>query len=293
MKVRYHDVEITDNIDVCACCAEQHSNKRADSVRLVFSDNRKRWDLWKPNTRDTIEVSEGACTTGKMFVHSMLPQNGAYTLFGLSAPGAAWESVNKSWQDVKLSELISEIAGRCALTVQGSVEAFKYAYVQQDKPNLRFLQERLTLEGYRMLVYDGRLVIYDGSLEQQRVETDLAVSTQAYRYQVQKEITGLTVAFGSYVGVAGDGSHAMTLETAVQSEAEANRFAANLLTDVNHDAWRGYVDLSYSAQLAAGTVAALTTEGAPTSDGIVFISDVRHDFYNHKTRVFLRRARRG
>lgn len=290
MKVLYNGVDITDDIDVCACRAEQHSNKRADSLRLVFSDSRKRWDLWEPKTGDTIEVSEDACTTGKMFIHSMLPQNGAYTLFGLSAPEEAWKSVNKSWQDVKLSELISEIAARCALSVQGSVDTFKYTYVQQDKPNLRFLQDRLTLEGYCMLVYDGKLIVYDGSLEKQRVDTTITVSTQEYRYHAQKEITGLTVAFGAYVGVAGDGSRAITLETAVQSEAEANRFAANLLTDLNRNAWRGHVDLSFSAQLAAGTVAALTTEGAPTSDGIVFISGIRHDFYNHKTRVFMRRA---
>jgi len=304
MKVIFEGVDLYPDISVNACFHDMYAEKRADSLLLRFNDTRRLWDGWSPAQENTIRVECGTAGTGKLFVRSIVPENGLYTLRAYATPQTESDPHNKSWERVRLLQLAREIAERQSLAFASyGVTDRLYDYVRQENmPDFTFLQERCLLEGCAFLVYDGTLVLYDEPyMESMAASETLTATTDsdfAYTDDSLRAFGRAELVNGAYTGVfdAGNGlSKKLRRVMALQigSQTEANRFARNLLRDANNGMRGGTLWTAFKQGYAAASVADLKTTGASSWDGRVFVTHIRHDYAHGKTKLFFRKPLEG
>ena len=79
----------------------------------------------------------------------------------------------------------------------------------------------------------------------------------------------------------------------VGSNEEAERFAKNLLRDVNKGCFGGYVRTQILPGYAAASTIELSNERATSWNGTVFIDRIRNDYGKETSKVFFRRPLEG
>ena len=262
------------------------------------------WDRWAPAIGDEIRVDYGSVGTGIMFVSSASPMNGTYDIVAQSAPPTGYEFQHKAWAKVRLLHLAEEIAKRNGLTFSsyGVTDAI-YPYVlQEGESDLRFLHRRAMLEGCAVLIYDKRLILYsEAYMEAQKPTETIEVTMDGdYRYSDNRDQL-----YGSCVIEHGVFSGSYTVNTGsvriyrpqevghVGSDAEATRFAKNLLRAKNKGCCGGYVRSRILPGYAAASTVTLSNVRAPSWDGTVFLEHVRNDYAAGKSKLFFRRPLEG
>ena len=114
--VMVNNEDITNKIAVVQCHYETHADGAPDCLRLTFADTKDEWTSWNPKNggkrvpaakkgkdgetasdkpskeakADIVRVTDGALDTGKMFVHSLKPENGVYKMIAYSVPRSAY-----------------------------------------------------------------------------------------------------------------------------------------------------------------------------------------------------------
>lgn len=163
MNLYYNGVDIYGDVSVNYCVHEMFAEKQADTLVIRFNDTKGTWSKWQPAEGDTVQFKEGASDTGKMFVHSMKPENGLFTIRAMSMPKSGKTKKSKSWEGVRFLQLANEFAGNHGLTFQNYGCADQvYPYIKQDNETDFALFHRLcTLEGCQMLIFDGKLLAYN------------------------------------------------------------------------------------------------------------------------------------
>ena len=163
-RVLYEGRDIYPDISVGRCWCDQRAWGGLDALTIDFGDTRNLWDRWHPEPGDEIALEDGAARTGRMLVSSVVPQSSRFTVAAYPAPREMRERRCKSWERVRLHQLIGEVAQRHGLSYQTyGLENFEYQYVEQDnESDLAFLDRRLTYEGASLIVHDGALVCYSG-----------------------------------------------------------------------------------------------------------------------------------
>ncbi len=163
MNLYYNGVDIYGDVSVNYCVHEMFAEKQADTLVIRFNDTKGTWSKWQPAEGDTVQFKEGASDTGKMFVHSMKPENGLFTIRAMSMPKSGKTKKSKSWEGVRFLQLANEFAGNHGLTFQnyGCTDQV-YPYIKQDNETDFALFHRLcALEGCQMLIFDGKLLAYN------------------------------------------------------------------------------------------------------------------------------------
>lgn len=305
MQLIYEGKDIYNDISISQCIYDSYGEQRADTLKILLNDTNDLWDGWKPEKGHTIRAILGACDTGQMHVISVKPENGLMCLRANSIPGDYNDKKNKSWEFVTFKQLCTEVAKRHGLSCEFyGVEDHTYAYVnQQNHEDFVFLEERCVLEGCAFLVYDNRLVVYsESALESGTSNNELIIgndvkfdyddnSKDAYGTCIVKNgaITGM-------YSVAGATNKTLqkVLSIKISSQAEANRFAKNLLRFENKKMTCGlcYSD-KYLPGYAAGTLVNLSTGGAARWNGPVIMTHVRHDMVKATTKLFFRKPLEG
>ncbi|MBQ3051929.1 MAG: hypothetical protein IJC96_08565, partial [Clostridia bacterium] len=99
---------------------------------------------------------------------------------------------------------------------------------------------------------------------------------------------------GTFTSGQGDKALRTVLPLAMSSEAEATRFAQNLLRDANKGMTTATIYTDYMARnIAPGSNVMLNTEGASGWDGKAFVTQVRHDYVKTKSKIWLRKPLEG
>ena len=303
-QILYNGVDIYNDISVNQCFHDMFAASQSDELLLRFNDTRHLWDGWNPANEETIEVVEGAARSGKMFIESVIHENGLMTLRAFSIPPTAKDPFTKSWENVKLLQIGQEIASRHGLGFeQYDVTDQLYDYVRQDNlPDFEFLEQRCALEGVAFLVFDGTLVMYgEAALEAKAPAGSIDVPPDGvFEYH-----DDATAAYGKAEVVNGDitGSFAApsggskllhrVLQIRIASQAEGNRFAKGLLRYENRNMTTGTLQTALLPEYAAGSVATLKTGGAGSWDGPAFIMRIRHDYVAKKSKIFFRKPLEG
>lgn len=301
MQIIYKGKDIYPDISIKACEHDMHAESQADSLVLRFNDTSHQWDGWSVEQESTIEVIEGAARTGKMFIYDVTPQNGTYTLKAFSIPPTSKNRTSKSWQKVYFRQLCKEIAERHGLDYEEhGVKDQLYSYVVQNNlPDFVFLEQRCKLEGCSFLVFDGKLVVYnEAELEDTSPQMLLELNTDANftysdntakSYKEAEIVNGTRV--GHYKAETESGSRVLhkNINIPMNSEAEANRFAKNLLRLENKNQQTGTIIWDIQRELAPGSMLQLKTYGVKSWDGYAFISRLRHDYLALKSKIFIRK----
>lgn len=305
MQLIYEGKDIYNDISISQCVYDSYGEQHSDTLKILFNDTRDTWDSWKPQKGDTIRVILGACDTGQMHVVSVKPENGLICLRANSIPEDYNDKKNKSWGFITFKQICTEVAGRHGLSCEFyGVEDQTYEYVnQQNHEDFVFLEERCVLEGCAFLVYDNRLVVYSESFMESSTSKDELMITNDVKFDYvddSKEAYNTCIVKNGTVNgmysVEGASSKAIekVLPFKISSQAEANRFAKNLLRFENKKMTRGvcYSD-KYLPGYAAGTLVNLSTEGVPSWNGPVIMTHVRHDMLKATTKLFFRKPLEG
>lgn len=299
MRLFYNGTDIYPDVSVNYCVHEMYAEKQADGLVIRFNDTKGVWSKWNPANGDEIRFTEGASDTGKMFIHSMKPENGLFTIRALSMPVSGKTKKSKSWEGVRFLQLGNEIAKSHGLTFQNyGCPDRVYPYLSQDNESDFALFSRLCmLEGCQMLIYDGRLLAYNEAyIEAQNVAGSLDVDKNGnFTYHDNR-----AACYGSCEvssgGFFGSFKAPETVNTAVlrpdniraTSNGEAARFAKGLLRNANKYGRTGQFSKSLLTGYAAASLLTLKTPKASAWDGPVFVYKVRHDFVGNKSTVYFR-----
>lgn len=305
IKVTYKGVDVTSDVSINRCIHDMYAAGQADTLDIRFNDAAKLWDGWAPAVGDEIRIDYGPASTGTMFVRSCIAENGLYTIKAMSAPPSAMEVTNKAWSQVRLLQIGKEIAGRHGLAFQSyNVTDQLFPYLLQAKSDFAFLHRVAVQEGCGFLVYDKALVLYGAAaMEAVAPVESLELPLDGdYRYSdARAKLYGsCIVESGDYSGKfdAGNGV-SRTLrpvcgDMTIGSNAEAERYAKNLLRDANKDGQTGYVRTAgVAAGYAAASTAKLVNQRAPSWDGPVFLYHVRHDYGVGESKLFFRKPLEG
>ena len=299
MNLYYNGVDIYGGVSVNYCVHEMFAEKQADSLVLRFNDTKGVWSKWNPAEGDEIRFKEGASDTGKMFIHSMKPENGLYTIRALSMPVTGKTKKSKSWEGVRFLQIANEIAAAHGLTFENYGCADQvYPYLSQDNETDFALFSRLcTLEGCQMLIYDGKLLAYNEAyIEAQTVAGSLEVDENGnftYRDNRAACYGSCEVNSGSFSGsfkAPGATGSAILRPDNIKatSNSEAARFAKGLLRNANKYGHTGQFSKSLLTGYAAASLLTLKTPKASAWDGPVFVYKVRHDFVGNKSTLYFR-----
>jgi len=304
MQLLYENVDIFDQVAISQCIYDSYAESQSDTLRVVFADGNDLWDAWKPEKNHKIRAVLGGCDTGDMYVMSVRPENGKMCLRASSVPPSHNDKSNKSWTAVRFKQLCQEIAGRHNLTCEFyGVTDYTYEYVnQQNKEDFIFLSERCVLEGCAFLVYKGKLVVYSESYIENQAAGNVLDIPQSVKFEYQDSsqdaYSSCAVKNGTFVGQysAGEGEKVITkvINTRMSSQAEANRYAMNILRFSNKGMTSGVVTSDYYLPgFAAGTLIQLNTAGTPSWNVPVFMTHVRHDMVKATTKLFFRKTLGG
>lgn len=299
MKVIYQGTDIYPSISVGRCWHDERAWGSLATLTVDFGDTRNLWDRWHPVEGDTIAIEDGSARTGRMFVSSVVPQSSKFTVTAYPVPQSARERRCKSWERVRLYQLLGEVAERHGLTYQTyGLENFEYQYVEQDnESDLQFLDRRLTYEGAGMIVFDGRIIAYSGEWAESQATaggidvtpgTDYEFRDDSARAYGSCEVTDGST---SATWTAGEGKLLrQVVPERISSVGEAERWAKGLLRKANREAVQMVVRTdTMLRQYAAGSVLDLTAPSAASWDGPAMVSRIRHDFYDSRCKLWLTR----
>lgn len=305
MKFYYNGTDIYNDVSVSYCVHEMHAEKQADTLVIRFNDTKGIWSKWNPASGDEVRFTEGAGDTGKMFIHSMKPENGVFTIRAMSMPKSGITKKSKSWEGVRFLQLGKEIAQEHGLTFKsyGCKDQVYPHQRQENESDFAFFSHLCMLEGYQMLIYNGMLLAYD----EQYIESQTPLGTLEiggngmFAYMDNKATCygSCEVSSGGYSGrfEAPNATSKAVLRPdrpiPVTSNAEATRFAKGLLRNANKYAHTGQFSLKLLPGYAAASLLKLTTEKASAWDGTVFVYKVRHDYMGNKSTLYFREPLEG
>ena len=305
MNLYYNGTDIYDDVSVNYCVHEMLAEKQADTLVIRFNDPKGTWSKWNPAAGDTLRFTEGASNTGKMFIHSMKPENGLFTLRAMSMPKSGATKKSKSWEGVRFLQLGNEIAKNHGLTFKNYGCADQvYPYLRQNNETDFALFSRLCmLEGCQMLIYDGKLLAYNEQyIEGQTPAGTLLVDENGvFTYQDNRAACygSCEISSGSFSGKfkAPNAANTAVLRPdkpiPVTSNAEAARFAKGLLRNANKYGHTGQFSKTLLTGYAAASMLQLKTTKASAWDGTVFVYKVRHDFVGNKSTLYFRDTLEG
>ena len=302
MKLEIAGVDVWRDVNVTELVHDSYAEGRADRLLVRFADPKGLWPGWGL----TVGTEISADGTGKMFVHACRAENGAYTVRAYAAPPDIKERRSKSWAQVHLFQLAAEVAARNALAPDFSQAADRlYSYkAQENETDLAFLASLCRLEGDGLLVYDGRLVMYDEHRIEQtepaetvEIGADGVFTIEDRRgagYGSAKvsagSVSGLFIAPAPYSArvLFPDGDRLYAT-----SNAEAARYARGLLRNANKGLLAGSFRRKYSPEICAGSMVRLSIERAPVYNGPVFITHARHDLIRNVSLIDFRKPLEG
>ena len=305
MQLFYEGIDIYSKISLNTCIYDSYGEQQSDTLRVVFNDGNDLWDSWKPLKGDKIAVTLGACDTGEMYITSVRPENGKICLRASSVPQNHNNKCNKSWQNIRFKQLCEEISARHTLVCDFyCVEDQVYEYVnQQDKEDFIFLSERCVLEGCSFLVYNKKMIVYSElSIESTEADITLEIKNDMhfeYKDESNDVYSTCIVKNGKFTGkysVSGVPEKVLTkvINVNMSGQAEADRYARNLLRCENKKMSSGIIDYDYFlGGYAAGSVINLDTPGVNSWNVPVFLTHVRHDMVKARTKLFFRKILEG
>lgn len=304
IQLTYNGTDITGSVSINRCYHDMYASGRSDDLHLRVNDVDGLWDKWAPATGDELRVDYGSIGTGTMFVASCVPMNGLYDIVAQSAPASGYEPAHKAWRKVRLLQLGAEIAARHGLKFKSyGVTDVLCEYILQDgESDFHFLHRRAMLEGCAFLVYNKCLILYSEQyMEGKKPTEELDVTIDGdYRYiDTRHNLYGTCIVErGLYSGkfTANNGSSRVYRPYDIgniSNNAEAERFAKNLLRAKNKGCCEGFVRSRILPGYAAASTVDLKNARTPSWDGAVFLHHVRNDYSAGRSKLFFRRPLEG
>ena len=303
MNFYYNGVDILEHIKLNACVMRDRAGGEADGLTAVFADPAGRWASWNPQRGDKVRLVDGGFDSGVLYVDNPQVSGGFFRLEAVSVPPAIRRPRTKIWRDVRLSEIISDMAAQAGLTSQKyGIQDYHYdAISQHAETDMAFLSRVCLREGYAVKVTGEALVVFsEQTLENAapQATVDKAETAPAHQFQAgvgllsSSQVRYFRIREGRVI-VQTVTDPAITGGSSCRNEycstdGEAQRWAYGYLRAANKGAHTGRVQLLQQSAFAAGSTIELTGfEG--DNNGAWFVYGVDQDAVNARTTLLLRR----
>ncbi len=300
MEIFYEGKDITDLVQVRQCLLSETSGGRCDSLKIEF-ENAAKWYAWGPEEDDQIFVAHGGVTTGVMFLNTVLPEDGKYSIFATSLPCKARA---KTWNSF-INKSIEEILRACAMAsgmdyqIYGIDKGAIIPYAQQEnESSAAFLNRLMMWEGAALKCVNGKYTAIGLSWAQQQ-EAQQTITVMPSQHGISytrsgKRIRELAVEtpFGSAKAVdllAASTFPSVTVTGIPAGNAiQAGRYARGLLMNENRKCESLTVDSEFNPGFSA--MARINIEGGTDATGEWLIEEAQHDLINLTSTARMRRC---
>lgn len=304
VQVVYAGRDITREVepDLLSLVYNDNDGGKADDVTIKLKNNHGRWTReWLPARGDKIDVTistdSGFDLPCGRFTIDELEASGPPSVFeikGASVPSntdIARRKKSRAWENVRLSEIVQDVAGAGDLAVLYLIDddPLYDRRDQRSESDLEFLQRICADEGFKVKCTDDQLVVYD-QIKQEQADPVTAITlgeslVKSWRF-VAQSYSSYQKCIVEYRSPGGEFlSYTYTLEGApagktlklkkrVESKAEAERFARAELHRANLKEVAGSLEMVGDTRLVAGSTVAL--DGFGGFDGIYFITKATH-----------------
>lgn len=298
----YNGKDITDLVDIRECILHDCAGDGADDASISFPDPEKKWSKWNPASGDTVVVNSGDFSSGLMYVDRVEQSSGIFTINVISTPLSAKRPKTRIWRNVRLSEIIADIAANNSLKLETyNIEDYTYQVISQiNRSDIDFLNAVCIREGYSCKVTDNSIVIFSEkhmeSLDSSIILTPEDVNPE-YEFHISDSLfQSFTVLYNipfgdtlSYMAtdndIIGPTGHKIELLNTI---AEAERWSKGYLRYTNKYRVTAYVPLEQKTDIAAGSTLNISDFGS--FDGKYYVYRVTQDTVNNKTYLYLRQT---
>ena len=273
--------------------------QQADNIVLTFEDSDSRWKKWAPKSGDTIEYQRDGVSTGIMHIYEPQLLNGLCIIRACSMPQDAKVKHSKSWQQVHLLQFGNEVAARFGMTFEllGLSDLYYEHMRQENETDIGFLQKIASLEGAALILFNNRIIM----AQEKPLEASDAILqvSAAGSYIESSDKRGLAygsaevragVYYGKYTADASNKRNFLPEQSIMAgSNAEAARFAAGQLRQINKQLTDAKMQTSLMPELTAGVNIELTGSDVPFWNGKNYLYHVRHEYHKQQTTLFMRK----
>lgn len=308
MSIIYNNVDISPTTQPSSMRVTDNAGGKPDSLTISFPDTDGLWSKWKPAKNDTLQVIESGFDTGLMYIDQIAQSAGSFGLKALSIPQPSKTARSQGWENVRLLEIVAEIAARYGFQYKTyDITNLLYERVdQQEEADFTFLASRCLLEGYALKISNRNLVIYNEAIQEVKTpdpklaiirESDIIggfefsdLSTDIYEKCIVRSQTNNGYISGEYIASGVNGPTLKRNEYAT-NQAEANRWAKGILRSYNKHMITGSMSINLNTNFAAGTN--VNIENVGLFDGKYFIHRIVHDLISNKSILTLRKPLEG
>lgn len=309
LKLFIEGKDMSNEIGIINAVHDSYAGDFTDSVVATLQDKDGTWSKWRPRVGERLEVQLGQAKTGLMYIHKLTAKNGVYEVTARALPPLKNSLRNDEWESITFLQAAKTIADRLGLSLEShGVEDRTYKRLFQDgETDTAFLRRLCHQEAAEMLIYDGKLVVYDvASMERQQPlrkidftgKGDFSfIQNEAQRVGevqvIRSKLTGseLDQTYENLIDQSyssGEGIKLTYSDLMPNDDGEALRWAQNLLFSANSYLKTGRFKLSLQLDLAAGSVIEVKNDRASAWNGTVFLYRVKHDFKAQVTTLYFR-----
>lgn len=292
-----------ENVKLNACVMHDRAGGEADGLTAVFSDPSGLWADWNPQRGDRVRLVDGDFDSGVLYVDDPRISGGLFRLEAVSVPPTIRQPRTKVWRDVRLSEIISDMASQAGLAFQTyDIQDYHYnAISQHGETDMAFLARVCQREGCAVKVTNASLVVFseralENALPQATVDkvdvapesdfsagTGLLSSSQVRYFNIQENrMIDQTVTDPAITGGASRRNEFCS------TDGEAQRWAYGYLRAANKNARLARIQLLQQSAFAAGSTVSLSGFSGE-NNGAWFVYGVDQDAVNARTTLLLRR----
>lgn len=302
MIVKLNGNPVSETYSIQSATTTDRAGGRGDDCEILLSSDSGA-AFWAFEEADTIEIQEGAYSTGIMRIDETERmgegENGKFAIRGTSLPVGAKEKGFSGYEYVTLSELMREGARALGLThalygVNGRTQLRRMVRRNQTWPE--FLEMVMRGEGATVKLVGGSILaidygwVFDQPPVRGMHDTGCGQMIEHPRTRMMRIRTGLIEGSAVDYEVTGS-SHKQLYGDQVYSDMQAKRMARGYLLEQNLSA------LTYRVRIPLDTgVAALSRidlYGNAKTAGEWFVSSVTHDFTGRETSLTLKRCIRS
>lgn len=283
MRLYYQEKDITDRVEVLE--AKCHNGIHEICGCDILLNEAEKWYAWQPKIGDTIRLTDGKLDSGKMYLDSVMPQDGRFRLIGLATKmnrqAKAWQSFEK----MTLSQIASQMAAESGLGLEmwGISGGYRYEWlVRKNETPIEFMQRLAMLEGGTLKLVDGKMTLiswdYARSLSPAmtyELRADNILSHWKIGADRASAMTGWGL-YGTAAAQSGENGRRLRAYLPAPDTATAKRWARGILLEKNSHVET--VTLRVDFEHAATAMGRVNVIGGTDMDGAWLVRRVEHDY---------------
>lgn len=299
MELYYQGVNIADRVDVAECIHREASDG-CDCLEIAL-EHAAAWYAWQPQVDDEIEAALDGYRTGRLFLNTILPQDGKYRILATGLPRAARRRIWASYEGIRLRELIASCASECGMqgALYGISDAIRYPYMlRKNEGPAAFMNRILSWEGAAFKAVSGRFAgisIADaqGKAAVQSIELHADQPGVTHVRRDDQRLAGLTLKTPyaectAWDDAAGGGGYLTRTDIPAIDDAQAGRWARGMLLAHNRKAESLTIGGEFRPGLTA--MARIDVISQTSMAGRWIVDAAEHDFIHGKSTATLLRC---